>query len=36
MTQGGKLCGFGNFVKFGGGAVFHHNEPMALKTLFIG
>jgi hypothetical protein len=36
MTQGRKPCGFGNFVKLGGGAIFHDNEPMALETLFVG
>ncbi len=35
MTQGGKSCGLGTFVKFGGEVTLHHNMPMALETLFI-
>ncbi len=35
MTQGGKSCGLGTFVKFGGGAALHHNMPMPLETLSI-
>jgi len=30
-----KPCAYGNFVKFGGGAVFHHNKAMPTNTLFV-
>jgi hypothetical protein len=35
MTQGGKPCGLGNFVKFGGGTTLQHNRPMLVDTLSI-
>jgi len=35
MTQGGKSCGLGTFVKFGSRVTLHHNMPMPLETLSI-
>jgi hypothetical protein len=31
----GKMCAFGNFVKFGGAGVVHYNRPMATDYLYV-
>jgi hypothetical protein len=36
LSNGGKDCAIGDFVKFGGGVAQHHNLSMLEHCLFIG
>jgi hypothetical protein len=35
-SSGGKQCAFGDFIKFGGEGVVHHNHSMLEHCLFVG